>query len=211
LNRGLRRKACEFWPVIKTGRTHLQDATPIRLGQEFLGFADAVQLCLERTRDVLARLGSVALGGTAVGTGINCDPAFAGLVLSRLSDGTGLPLKETAHHFVAQSTIDELVATSGVLRTTAVSLMKIANDVRWMSSGPRAGIGELQIPDLQPGSSIMPGKVNPVIAESVLMVCMQVIGYDTVIVLAGQSGNFELNVSLPFVAYDLLDGVRILS
>jgi len=211
LETGLRQKAREFWPVIKTGRTHLQDATPIRLGQEFVGFADAVKLGAERLRSQIDLLGPVALGGTAVGTGINCDPNFPRLVLSRIAHDTGLPVRETDHHFVGQSTIDALVSTSGSLRTLAVTLTKIANDIRWMSSGPRAGLGEIELPELQPGSSIMPGKVNPVAAEALLMVCAQVIGFDLTVTVAGQAGNFELNVMLPVVAYDLLQSVDLLA
>jgi fumarate hydratase, class II len=211
LEKVLRRKACEFWPVIKTGRTHLQDATPIRLGQEFLGYADQVKLSIGRCKHEIESLGQVALGGTAVGTGINSDARFAGMVLERIARETGLAVSETEHHFVAQSTIDNLVAASGTMRTTAITLTKIANDVRWMASGPKAGLGELELPELQPGSSIMPGKVNPVVAESLIMVCAQVVGYDATISLAGQSGNFELNVMLPVVAFDLLDGIDILA
>lgn len=211
LETALRKKACEFWPIIKTGRTHLQDATPIRLGQEFLGYADQVKLCLDRCRREVDALGAVALGGTAVGTGINCDPNFARITLKRVADATGLPIRETEHHFQAQSSIDGLVAVSGTLRVAAVGLTKIANDIRWMASGPMAGLGEIELPELQPGSSIMPGKVNPVIAESLIMVAAQVIGYDATITVAGQAGNFELNVMLPVVAYDLLDGIDILA
>ena len=207
----LRQKAKEFWPVIKTGRTHLQDATPIRLGQEFLGYADQVAIDIQRCKHEVHSLGAVALGGTAVGTGINAHPEFASRVIAHIAERTGLPVRETPHHFAAQSSIDPAVAAGGTLKTVAVSLIKIANDVRWMSSGPRAGFGELELPEVQPGSSIMPGKVNPVIAESLVMVCAQVIGYDATITLAGQSGNFELNVMLPLVAFDLLDGVAILA
>lgn len=211
LERALRKKACQFWPVIKTGRTHLQDATPIRLGQEFLGYADSVKQSIVRFKRDIDSLGEVALGGTAVGTGINTHPEFAAAVLERIAASTGLPIRETPFHFMAQSTLDTVVASSGTLRTAAVGLIKVANDVRWMSSGPRAGLGELEMPEVQPGSSIMPGKVNPVIAESLIMVCAQVAGYDTTIALAGQSGNFELNVMLPVVTYDFLDGISILS
>ncbi len=207
----LRKKACEFWPVIKTGRTHLQDATPIRLGQEFLGYADQIALSLRRCEHEIDSLGAVALGGTAVGTGINAHPEFADKVITKIAERTGLPIRETPHHFAAQSSIDPAVSAAGTLKTVAVSLMKIANDIRWMSSGPRAGFGELELPEVQPGSSIMPGKVNPVIAESLVMVCAQVIGYDATITVAGQSGNFELNVMLPLVAFDLLDGIEILA
>ncbi len=211
LENELRGKAREFWPVIKTGRTHLQDATPIRLGQEFLGYADQISLARNRLENEIVALGELALGGTAVGTGINAHPQFASLVLSRVRDATGLPVKETSRHFAAQSSIDVLVNTSGALRSTAVTFIKIANDIRWMSSGPRAGLGELTLPDLQPGSSIMPGKVNPVAAESLAMVAAQVIGYDSAIVIAGQSGNFELNVMLPLVAFDILQAIQLLA
>jgi fumarate hydratase class II len=211
LERTLRQKACEFWPIIKTGRTHLQDATPIRLGQEFLGYADQIKLSIERCEAAKQMLAPVALGGTAVGTGVNTHPDFARLVTARLQEMLGLPVSETPYHFMAQSTIDNVVAAHGTLRTLAVSLMKIANDIRWMGSGPRAGIGELALPAVQPGSSIMPGKVNPVIVESVTMVCAQVIGYDTTITIAGLSGNFELNTMLPVVAYDLLHTISLLA
>lgn len=207
----LRNKATEFWPVIKTGRTHLQDATPIRLGQEFQGFADALEAGIRRVHEAIDVLGPVALGGTAVGTGMNCHPDFPGLVLGYLAEDTGLPIRETEHHFVAQSTIDPLVTTSGTLRGLAVTLSKMANDVRWMSSGPRAGLGEIELPELQPGSSIMPGKVNPVAAEALLMVSAQVMGYDLTVGLAGQSGNFELNVMLPLVAFDVLTAIDLLT
>ncbi|HZT96976.1 MAG TPA: class II fumarate hydratase [Chloroflexota bacterium] len=207
----LRKKACELWPVIKTGRTHLQDATPIRLGQEFLGYADQIRLACAGLRTQIELLGDVALGGTAVGTGLNAHPDFARLVLERLHERLSLPLRETPYHFMAQSTVDPLVLTSGVLKALAVSLLKIANDIRWMGSGPRAGIGELKLPDLQPGSSIMPGKVNPVMAESLAMVAAQVIGHDAAVTVAGQSGNFELNVMLPLVSFDILDSIDILA
>ena len=211
LETALRKKACEFWPVIKTGRTHLQDATPIRLGQEFLGYADQMKLVIDRCQNEIKALGMAALGGTAVGTGINSAPEFAGKVLAKVARETGVPIVETPYHFVAQSTIDGLVAASGTLRLVAVALTKIANDIRWMSSGPRAGIGELALPELQPGSSIMPGKINPVIAESLIMIAAQVIGYDATVTIAGQAGNFELNVMLPVVTYDLLNGIELLS
>jgi fumarate hydratase class II len=211
LEQTLRKKAKEFWPVIKTGRTHLQDATPIRLGQEFEGFAGQIDRGIERARKAQRELSELALGGTAVGTGINAPAGFAERVIERLSRETGLPLKETSNHFQAQSTLDNVVAASGELRTIAVSLMKIANDIRWMGSGPRAGIGEITVPAVQPGSSIMPGKVNPVIAESVCMVAAQVIGNDVTIAVGGQSGNFELNVMMPVMAYNLLQTIGLLA
>ncbi len=207
----LERKAYEFMPVIKTGRTHLQDATPIRLGQEFKGYAGQIERALARLEHARHRLSSVALGGTAVGTGINTHPQFAARVLAKVSAKTGLVLAETDNHFQAQSSLDEIVEVSGVLRTIAVSLMKIANDIRWLGSGPRAGIGEISLPEVQPGSSIMPGKVNPVIAESVAMTCAQVIGNDVTVAIAGQSGTFELNVMQPVAAYNLLQSILLLA
>jgi fumarate hydratase class II len=210
LHGALKQKAEEFWPVIKTGRTHLQDATPIRLGQEFEGFAGQVERGLARVRHAQDELSEVALGGTAVGTGINTHPEFAARVCQRLNTWTGLNIRETSNHFQAQSTLDNAVEAHGALNTLAVSLMKIANDVRWLGSGPRAGIGELALPEVQPGSSIMPGKVNPVIAESLCMVCAQVMGNHTAITVAGQSGNFEINVMMPIVAYDLLQSITLL-
>jgi fumarate hydratase, class II len=204
-------KAREFWPVIKTGRTHLQDATPIRLGQEFEGYAGQVERSLERAKAAERELAELALGGTAVGTGVNTPIGFAGSVIECLSQQTDLPLRETSNHFQAQSTLDNVVAASGELRAIAVSLMKIANDIRWMGSGPRAGIGEITLPAVQPGSSIMPGKVNPVIAESVLMAAAQVIGNDLTITIGGQSGNFELNTMMPVVAYNLLQSIQLLA
>ena len=211
LGRALRAKAREFWPVIKTGRTHLQDATPIRLGQEFEGFAGQIERSTVRARRALGELSELALGGTAVGTGVNTPPGFAGEVIARLARRTNLPLTETTNHFQAQSTMDSAVAASGALKTIAVSLIKIANDIRWMGSGPRAGIGEIALPAVQPGSSIMPGKVNPVIAESVAMAGAQVIGNDATITIGGQSGNFELNVMMPVIAYNLLQSIHILA
>jgi fumarate hydratase class II len=201
-------KSKEFWPIIKTGRTHLQDATPIRLGQEFQGYVGQMDRALQRLAAAGQELQEVALGGTAVGTGINMHPEFPARVCEIINAGTGLGLHETSNHFQAQSTIDNVVAVSGAVRTVAVSLLKIANDVRWMGSGPRAGIGELDVPAVQPGSSIMPGKVNPVIAESLTQVCAMVIGNDVSIVVAGQSGNFELNVMLPLAIRNLLHSIR---
>jgi fumarate hydratase class II len=211
LEASLRAKAEEFWPVIKTGRTHLQDATPIRLGQEFEGFAGQIERGLDRTRAAGRELSELALGGTAVGTGVNMPAGFATRVIAAVGRDSGLDLRETTNHFQAQSTLDNAVAASGHLRTIAVSLLKIANDIRWMGSGPRAGIGELALPAVQPGSSIMPGKVNPVIAESVAMAAAQVIGNDVTIGIGGQSGNFELNVMMPVVAYNLLQSIHLLA
>jgi fumarate hydratase class II len=211
LQASLERKAREFMPIVKTGRTHLQDATPIRLGQEFEGWCGQAERSIRRLRHAQEELGEVALGGTAVGTGINAHPEFARRVTDKLSKRLGVTIRETENHFQAQSTLDGVVEASGALKTCAVSLLKIANDVRWMGSGPRAGIGELQLPEVQPGSSIMPGKVNPVIAESLTMVCAQVIGNDTTITIAGQSGNFELNVMMPVAAYNLLQSISLLA
>lgn len=211
LKESLEKKSREFWPIVKTGRTHLQDATPIRLGQEFLGYAGQIERGIERVRGALNELSEVALGGTAVGTGINTHPQFAKKACARISHMTGLQLRETSNHFQAQSTLDNAVAASGALKTVAVSMTKIANDIRWLGSGPRAGLGELELPAVQPGSSIMPGKVNPVIAESVLMACAQVIGNDTAVAVGGQSGNFEINLTMPIVAYDLLQSINLLA
>jgi fumarate hydratase class II len=211
LQKALREKADEFMPVIKTGRTHLQDATPIRLGQEFLGYAGQIERGIARVRHAQHELSEVALGGTAVGTGVNTHQKFAAEVCLHLSELNGVKVHETSNHFQAQSTLDGIVEVSGVLNTLAVSLMKIANDIRWLGSGPRAGIGEIDLPSVQPGSSIMPGKVNPVIAESVCMVCAQVIGNHTTITVAGQSGNFEINVMMPVAAYNLLQSITLLA
>ena len=211
LQQALEQKADEFMPVIKTGRTHLQDATPIRLGQEFLGYAGQVERGIARMRHAQSELAEVALGGTAVGTGVNTHPEFAGQVCRRLSEMNGVTVHETSNHFQAQSTLDNIVEASGALNTLAVSLMKIANDIRWLGSGPRAGIGEIDLPAVQPGSSIMPGKVNPVIAESVCMVCAQVMGNHTTITIAGQSGNFEINVMMPVSTYNLLQSISLLA
>jgi fumarate hydratase class II len=197
--------------VVKTGRTHLQDATPVRLGQEFLGYAGQLEFAGKRAEKALAELSALALGGTAVGTGIGMHPEFATRVISRLRDLTGLNLSETTNHFQAQSTLDAAVSASGELKSIAVGMLKIANDVRWLGSGPRAGIGEISLPEVQPGSSIMPGKVNPVIAESVAMVSAQVIGNDATITIAGQSGNFELNVMMPVAAHNLLESIDLLA
>ncbi|HZO75339.1 MAG TPA: class II fumarate hydratase [Ktedonobacteraceae bacterium] len=211
LQQALAQKAEEFMPIIKTGRTHLQDATPIRLGQEFLGYAGQIERGIARVRHAQQELSEVALGGTAVGTGVNTHPEFAALVCQRLSRMNNVTVRETSNHFQAQSTLDQAVEASGSLNTLAASLMKIANDIRWLGSGPRAGIGEIELPAVQPGSSIMPGKVNPVIAESVCMVCAQVMGNHTTITVGGQSGNFEINVMMPVVAYNLLQSIRLLA
>ena len=207
----LSEKSDEFWSVVKTGRTHLQDATPIRLGQEFSGYAEQVRNARRRCESSLRDLGFLALGGTAVGTGIGSHPDFAKRVIELLGKKTGLSLKETSNHFQSQSTLDSIVSTSGVLKGFAVSLMKICNDIRWLGSGPRGGIGEIELPPVQPGSSIMPGKVNPVIAESAAMACAQVVGSDATITIAGQSGNFELNVMMPIAAHNLLESISIMA
>ncbi|MDQ3589501.1 MAG: class II fumarate hydratase [Actinomycetota bacterium] len=211
LQRALEEKAREFDDVVKTGRTHLQDATPIRLGQEFQGYAGQIERGILRVRKAMDDLSEVALGGTAVGTGVNTHPEFASRVCERLSRRFGVEVRETENHFQAQSAMDGTVFASGALKTVAVSLMKIANDIRWLGSGPRAGIGEIALPEVQPGSSIMPGKVNPVIAESAAMVAAQVMGNDATITIAGQSGNFELNVMLPLIAYNLLQSIELLA
>ncbi|NUS84331.1 MAG: class II fumarate hydratase [Streptomyces sp.] len=207
----LERKAAQFADVVKAGRTHLMDATPVTLGQEFGGYAAQVRYGAERLRATLPRLAELPLGGTAVGTGINTPPGFSAAVIAELARATGLPLTEARNHFEAQGARDGLVETSGQLRTLAVSLTKIANDLRWMSSGPRTGLAEIALPDLQPGSSIMPGKVNPVIPEAVLMVAAQVAGNDATVAWAGAAGNFELNVMLPVIAKNLLESVRLLA
>ena len=207
----LEAKAKEFMPVVKTGRTHLQDATPVLLGQEFLGYAGQIDRGIVRVRKGADGLSEVALGGTAVGTGVNTHPEFAARVCAKLSKTVGVLVRETENHFQAQSTLDGVVECSGTLKTLAVSLMKIANDVRWLGSGPRGGIGEIELPAVQPGSSIMPGKVNPVIPESVCQVAAQVIGNDAAITIAGQSGNFEINVMMPVAAHDLLESIEILT
>ena len=211
LESALRDKGSEFMPVVKTGRTHLQDATPVRLGQEFVGYAGQVERGIERLQSAVTHLTELAIGGTAVGTGVNVHPDFAGKVCEILTKMIGVPVRETTNHFQAQSSLDAIVEASGALKTIAVSLMKIANDVRWLGSGPRAGIGEIDLPAVQPGSSIMPGKVNPVIPESVCQVAAQVIGNDTAIMVAGQSGNFEINVMMPVAAHNLLESIEILS
>ncbi|MBO2446898.1 class II fumarate hydratase [Actinomadura barringtoniae] len=207
----LERKAIEFATVVKAGRTHLMDATPVTLGQEFGGYAAQVRLGVERLQAVLPRLAELPLGGTAVGTGINTPEGFAGRVIGEISRETELPLKEARNHFEAQGARDGLVEASGALRTIAVSLNKIANDLRWMGSGPRAGLAEIRLPDLQPGSSIMPGKVNPVIPEAVTQVAAQVIGNDAAIAFGGAAGTFELNVMLPMLARNVLESITLLT
>lgn len=207
----LERKAAEFADVVKSGRTHLMDATPVTLGQEFGGYAAQVRYGVERLRDALPRLAELPLGGTAVGTGINTPPGFSAAVIAEVARTTGLPLTEARDHFEAQGARDGIVETSGQLKTVAVGLTKISNDLRWMASGPRTGLAEINLPDLQPGSSIMPGKVNPVIPEAVLMVAAQVTGNDLTITMAGAAGNFELNVMLPVIARNVLESVRLLA
>ncbi|MFE0580835.1 class II fumarate hydratase [Streptomyces sp. NPDC058874] len=207
----LERKAAEFAHVVKAGRTHLMDATPVTLGQEFGGYAAQIRYGVERLRASLPRLAELPLGGTAVGTGINTPPGFSAAVIAEVAVATGLPLTEARDHFEAQGARDALVETSGMLRTVAVSLTKICNDLRWMASGPRTGLAEINLPDLQPGSSIMPGKVNPVVPEAVLMVAAQVMGNDATVAVAGAAGNFELNVMLPVMARNLLESIRLLA
>jgi fumarate hydratase class II len=207
----LERKRDEFAGVVKAGRTHLMDATPVTLGQEFGGYAAQVRLGIERLRSTLPRVAELPLGGTAVGTGINAPPGFGGRVTAELAAATGLPVTEARNHFEAQGARDGLVELSGQLRTIAVSLTKIANDLRMMGSGPRAGLAEIHLADLQPGSSIMPGKVNPVLAEAVLMVSAQVIGNDAAIAWSGASGNFELNTMLPVLGRNILESIRLLA
>ncbi|MER7703573.1 class II fumarate hydratase [Kitasatospora sp. NPDC097605] len=211
LAEALERKSAEFAGVVKAGRTHLMDATPVTLGQEFGGYAAQVRHGRERLLATLPRVAELPLGGTAVGTGINTPPGFAAAVIEEVAHVTGLPLTEARDHFEAQGARDGLVELSGQLRTVAVGFTKIANDLRWMGSGPRTGLGELNLPDLQPGSSIMPGKVNPVLPEVVLMVAAQVIGNDATVTVAGASGNFELNVMLPVIARNVLESVRLLA
>jgi len=207
----LRRKQRAFAKVVKAGRTHLMDATPVTLGQEFGGYAAQVDEAVARLRDTLPRVCALPLGGTAVGTGINAPKRFAPQVIARLAERTQLPLTEATDHFAAQGARDALVECSGQLRTLAVALVKIANDLRWMGSGPRAGLAEIRLPDLQPGSSIMPGKVNPVIPEVVTQVGAQVMGNDTAVAFAGSQGNFELNVYVPVMARNLLESIRLLT
>ena len=211
LAKSLRKKQREFKTVVKSGRTHLMDATPVTLGQEFGGYAQAVEMGIERLESVLPRVGELPLGGTAVGTGINAPKKFAPGVISLLAEKLDLPLTEARDHFEAQASRDALVECSGVLRTIAISLYKCANDVRWMGSGPRTGLREIFIPDLQPGSSIMPGKVNPVLPEAVCQVVAQVVGNDAAVAFGGSAGNFELNVMLPVIARNLLESIRLLA
>jgi fumarate hydratase class II len=207
----LERKGDEFADVVKSGRTHLMDATPVTLGQEFGGYAAQVSYGIERLAASLPRVAELPLGGTAVGTGINSPPGFGGRVIAEVASATSLPLTEARDHFEAQGARDGLVELSGQLRTIAVSLTKIANDLRWMGSGPRAGLGEINLPDLQPGSSIMPGKVNPVIPEATLMVCAQVVGNDAAIAWGGAAGSFELNVMLPMLGRNILESIRLIA
>jgi len=207
----LRAKQGEFSNVVKSGRTHLMDATPVTLGQEFGGYAAAVEHGVERLESALPRVAELPLGGTAVGTGLNARSGFAASVIDRLASATGLPLTEARDHFEAQGARDGLVEVSGVLRTIAVSLYKLSNDLRWMSSGPRCGLAEIHLPDLQPGSSIMPGKINPVVPEAVCQVVAQVVGNDAAIAFGGAAGNFELNVMVPVIGSNLIESIRLLS
>ena len=211
LAKNLEVKAKAWAEVVKAGRTHLMDATPVTLGQEFGGYAAQIRYGIERVQSSIARVAEVPLGGTAVGTGINTPKGFPQTVIKLLAEQTKLPITEARDHFEAQGARDALVEASGALRVLAVSLTKINNDLRWMGSGPNAGLGELSIPDLQPGSSIMPGKVNPVIPEAVLMVCARVIGNDQTVAWAGASGNFELNVAIPVMGNALLESIRLLA
>jgi fumarate hydratase, class II len=211
LQLALEKKAGEFDSVLKIGRTHLQDATPIRLGQEFSGYAQMVQHGVQRLELVRYHLAELALGGTAVGTGINTHPRFAGLAIKKINGITGLAFREAENHFEAQGAKDAVVEASGVLKTIAVSLTKVANDIRWLASGPRCGIGEIRIPPVQPGSSIMPGKVNPVIPEALIQAAAQVMGNDLVIALAGMGGYFELNLMMPVMAHNLLQSIQLLT
>jgi fumarate hydratase, class II len=211
LAKTLRKKSREWKGVVKSGRTHLMDATPVTLGQEFGGYAAAIEHGVERLRAALPRIGELPLGGTAVGTGLNMPKGFARGVIKRLAEDLNLPLTEARDHFEAQGARDALVEASGVLRTIAVSLYKCANDIRWMGSGPRCGLGEIHIPDLQPGSSIMPGKVNPVIPEAVCQVVAQVMGNDAAVAFGGSAGNLELNVMLPVMGRNLLESIRLLA
>jgi fumarate hydratase class II len=211
LQQSLAQKAKKFANIHKLGRTHLQDAVPMLLGQEFSGYARQIELGIQRIASAEERLSELALGGTAVGTGVNAHPEFAARVIALLSSEMNISFQEAANHFEAQAAQDAAVEASGVLKTLAVSLVKIANDIRWLASGPRCGIGEINLPSLQPGSSIMPGKVNPVIPEAVIQVAAQVMGNDTTVMMGGQAGNFELNVMLPVVAYNLLQSIDLLA
>jgi len=211
LVQSLTKQAKKFSGIHKIGRTHLQDAVPMLLGQEFSGYARQIELGIKRIAAAEERLCELALGGTAVGTGVNAHPEFAARVIALLSKKTKIAFQEAANHFEAQAAQDAAVETSGALKTLAVSLVKIANDIRWLASGPRCGIGEINLPSLQPGSSIMPGKINPVIPEAVIQVAAQVMGNDTTIMMGGQAGNFELNVMLPVMAYNLLQSIDLLA
>ena len=211
LGSALRSKAAEFDDVVKSGRTHLMDATPVTLGQEFAGYATQVEKGSARVRAVLPELDELALGGTAVGSGLNAPDGFAAAVIADMAEITGYPFREADDHFEAQAAKDAVVNASGVCKTLATSLFKIANDLRWLSSGPRTGIAEIRLPSLQPGSSIMPGKVNPVMSEMMMQVCAQVIGNDTAITWGGANGNFELNVMMPVMAHNLLESIALLS
>jgi fumarate hydratase, class II len=211
LQAALSRKADEFKDILKMGRTHLQDAVPMTLGQEFSGFARQAELGIRRAVSVQSSLCELALGGTAVGTGLNAHPGFAARVISRIAESTQLPFIEAKNHFEAQAARDAAVEASGALKSIAVSLIKIANDIRWLASGPRCGLGEIHLPELQPGSSIMPGKINPVIPEVVVQVAVQVIGNDAAITYCGQGGHFQLNVMMPVMIYNLLQSITLLS
>ncbi len=206
----LEAKARELWDVLKTGRTHLQDATPVRMGQVFLGYAGQMERAERRLAHAREELSEVALGGTAVGTGINTHPDFARRACALLSEKAGIEIRETSNHFQAQATLDAIVEASGSVRTVAVSLLKIANDIRWLASGPRCGLGELALPEVQPGSSIMPGKVNPVIAEALIMASAQTFAADAAVLQAGEWGFFELNTMMPLAAHNLIQGVEVL-
>ena len=211
LHGAFERKTVEFWDIIKIGRTHLMDATPVRLGQEFSGYARQMELACKRAENAITALEELPIGGTAVGTGLNAHPDFAGHVVRHLENQTGIAWREAHNHFEAQSAKDGLVQASGQLKTIAVSLFKIANDIRWLGSGPRCGIGEILLPETQPGSSIMPGKVNPVICESVMQVCTRVFGNDATVTWAAANGNFELNVMMPVLAHAMLESCRLLA
>ncbi len=211
LHGSFERKTVEFWDVIKIGRTHLMDATPVRLGQEFSGYARQMELACRRAENAIAALEELPIGGTAVGTGLNAHPDFAGHIVRHLENQTGIAWREAHNHFEAQSAKDGLVQASGQLKTIAVSLFKIANDLRWLGSGPRCGIGEILLPETQPGSSIMPGKVNPVMCESVMQVCTRVFGNDATVTWAAANGNFELNVMMPVLAHAMLESCRLLA
>lgn len=211
LARSVRAKSEKFGDVVKIGRTHLQDAVPMLVGQELSGYAAQVEHCVGRVQAALDGIYELALGGTAVGTGLNAVPGFAAGVIADIAARTGLPFREARNHFEAQAAKDAVCFLSGALKTYAVALTKIANDIRWLSSGPRCGLGELNLPETQPGSSIMPGKVNPVIAESLLMACAQVVGYDAAITWCCAAGNLELNVMMPVMAYDLLQSIELLA